>query len=355
MAADVKNAASAWKRFASRVLLSVATAAVVGGLVAGVTKLAGTSWAAVAGTLRQVSFLDLVVLLLVWIIGLWCHSWVLTAALPGLTRGRALLLNVSGSAISDLLPFGAAAGTGVNLAMIRSWNFSATRFASFTTISNLWNVMAKLALPAGVLTAALLSGAIQSARLVVVAQTALALATTLGVVAVAVIADGRAASGVGRAVDRIAGVALKSVGSKRVTSLAQSLPAVRQETAAVIRQGWLQLSVGVVSYLLLQGVLWFLCLQAVGTVPATTVVAVGFTVERVLSMLPFTPGGAGLAEAGSIAVLVSLGGDPVTMTAGVLLYRGFAFLLEIPVGGAGLLAWFWHQRRTVRRALVIAP
>jgi uncharacterized membrane protein YbhN (UPF0104 family) len=76
-------------------------------------------------------------------------------------------------------------------------------------------------------------------------------------------------------------------------------------------------------------------------------VLAAFAVERVLSMLPFTPGGAGLAEAGSIATLVSLGGDPLSVTAAVLLFRAFAFLIEIPVGGAGILAWMWVNRRRV--------
>ena len=313
----------------------------------------GPSWTAVLHTVRGVSWLELVGLTVVWAAGLWCHSWVLTAALPGLSRRRALLLNLSGSAVADLLPFGAAAGAGLNLAMVRSWKFAGTAYASFTVIHNVWNVVAKLALPAVVLSVALLSGSVSSPGLLALAELALALTAGLTLAAVAAIADARAASALGRSLDRVLAGGWRLVGSARRTHLGALLPAIRRESATVIARGWPQLTAGVISYLVLQAVLWSLCLGAVGRVPAVPVLLAGFAVERALSVLPFTPGGAGMAEAGSIAVLVSLGGDLITTTAGVLLYRGFAFLLEIPVGGAGLAVWLWAQHRPGRAPAVL--
>jgi uncharacterized membrane protein YbhN (UPF0104 family) len=328
-----------------QILLSILAGGVVAGLVFIIPRTAGTSWAEVAGSLRQVRPLDLALLTVVWAAGLWCHSWVLTAALPGLSRRRALLLNVCGSAVSDLIPFGAAAGTGINLAMVRSWKFSAARFATFTTISNLWNVLAKLGLPALVLAFALATGTLQSGRLVATAEIALLILVLIVGVATVSIMSERGAAAVGRLADRVISLLLRAVGSTRTPRLAATIPAVRADTAEVIRQGWPQLTAGVTSYLLLQGVLWWMCLDVFNSTLGFNAVLAGFAVERVLSMLPFTPGGAGLAEAGSVAVLVSLGGDPVTVAAAVLLYRGFAFLLEIPVGGLGILSWLWQQRR----------
>ena len=340
---------------AGRALVVSALALIVSAGVFWLARTSGPSWIAVRGDLRQVGLTDLAVLTIVWAIGLWCHSWVLTAALPGLSRRRALLLNVSGSAVSDLIPFGAAAGAGMNLAMMRSWNVDLTRYASFTAVHNLWNVMAKLGLPALVLAMALMNGTLTSGRLVLTAEVALAATVVLGIISVAGIASARTAELLGKSADLVITKVSRAIGARRTPHLARTLPAVRHEIATVIRRGWPQLTAGVVSYLVMQAVLWALCLRAIGDVPGPTVVLAGFAVERVLSMLPFTPGGAGLAEAGSIAVLVSLGGDPVVMAAGVLLYRGFAFLLEIPVGGAGVLAWFWAQRRLPNARPVVAP
>jgi uncharacterized membrane protein YbhN (UPF0104 family) len=341
--------------FTVRLLLpTLATTAVVVG-VWWLAKSAGPSWAAVRVSLRQVSLLDLGGLTLVWAAGLWCHSWVLTAAMPGLSRRRALLLNVSGSAVSDLIPFGAAAGAGVNLAMMRSWKFSLTACASFAVVHNVWNVLAKLALPTAILALVLANGTVRSPGLTIVVELALATGAVLGLTSVAVIANARIATGLGRTLDRLIGQVRRLIGSTRTTQLGQTLPAIRSQTAGIIRRGWLPMTAGMVSYLAMQAVLWALCLNAVGTVPTPTIMLAGFAVERVLSMLPFTPGGAGLAEAGSIAVLVSLGGDPVTTAAGVLLYRGFAFLLEIPVGGVGLLAWLGLRRWSRRMTPIVTP
>jgi uncharacterized membrane protein YbhN (UPF0104 family) len=80
-----------------------------------------------------------------------------------------------------------------------------------------------------------------------------------------------------------------------------------------------------------------------------TVVLAAFAVDRIMSMVVLTPGGTGFAEAGTAAALVALGGAPAAMAAGVLLYRGFIFALEIPVGGAWLFGWLWTHRRGLRR------
>ena len=67
-------------------------------------------------------------------------------------------------------------------------------------------------------------------------------------------------------------------------------------------------------------------------------------VERLGTLVPITPGGAGIAEIGAVAWLVGSGLDPVQAVAGVLLYRVFVFALEIPVGGVLLGGWAWWER-----------
>ena len=65
----------------------------------------------------------------------------------------------------------------------------------------------------------------------------------------------------------------------------------------------------------------------------------GFAVDRVLTLVVLTPGAVGFTEAGTAAALTALGGAPAVMAAGVLLYRGFTYALEIPVGGVWLGGW----------------
>ena len=72
-----------------------------------------------------------------------------------------------------------------------------------------------------------------------------------------------------------------------------------------------------------------------------------------LSLVLVTPGGVGVPETGCVALLVALGGDPATSAAGVLLYRLFTYLLEIPVGGLGI-AW-WVSRGKAHAELTPTP
>ncbi len=122
----------------------------------------------------------------------------------------------------------------------------------------------------------------------------------------------------------------------------------RDRVAEVVGRRWLQLSLGTLGYAVLQAVLLWACLRVVGGPLSVTVVLAAFAVDRIMSMVVLTPGGTGFAEAGAAAALVALGGAPAAMAAGVLLYRGFIFALEIPVGGAWLVGWLWAHRRQVR-------
>ena len=93
-------------------------------------------------------------------------------------------------------------------------------------------------------------------------------------------------------------------------------------------------------YLVLLGV----CLHVVGLAPAFAVVLMAAAIERLGTLIPLTPGGTGVAEVGTIAWLVATGLPPVSVVAGVLLYRVFIIVLDIPVGGLVLAAWAWAHR-----------
>jgi uncharacterized membrane protein YbhN (UPF0104 family) len=116
--------------------------------------------------------------------------------------------------------------------------------------------------------------------------------------------------------------------------------------ASTIGARWAQLSIATFGYGVLQALLLWACLHAVDGHLSPVVVLAGYAVDRIMTMVFLTPGGTGFAEAGAASALVALGGAPAAMTAGVLLYRGFTFALEIPVGGVWTGAWFLlHKRR----------
>lgn len=316
---------------------SIVAVTAVGVLLLELPQTLGTTWSMVVGTLDLLSWRDLAVLASLWLAGLVCYAGVLTSSLPGLTRPRALLLNLTGSAVANIAPFGGVAGVGLNFAMVRSWKFSSTSFATFTAVSNLWNWLAKLALASVVLGSLLVHGGLPAGPILTGLRVAMILVAGVLVLATVVLARKTISGGLGRLLDRVVWF--------RPTAFATAMPTLRSAVVQVLRERWRSLSLGMMGYLGLQAALLGACLAALDSNLGAAAILAGFAAERLATLVPLTPGGAGLADTVCAGVLVALGGDPVVVAAAVVLYRGFTFLLEIPVGGVGIVGWLLLRRR----------
>ena len=58
------------------------------------------------------------------LLGLWCYTFTFTGSLRGLSHSKALIVNLCGSSVSNLLPGGGAVGLAATYAICRSWGFS---------------------------------------------------------------------------------------------------------------------------------------------------------------------------------------------------------------------------------------
>ena len=103
---------------------------------------------------------------------------------------------------------------------------------------------------------------------------------------------------------------------------------------------------GMTTYAVLQATLLWLILHMLGSSLDLVYVFAGFSFGRLLTLLVVTPGGVGIAETGSAALLVALGGDAAVVAAGTLLFSAITFALEIPVGGVCGLLWWRRSTRT---------
>ena len=304
----------------------------------------GTTWDEIGRTLARVSFTDVLLLTGLWALALFCYSFVLTGSLPGLRRRRAMTLNLTGSAVANVAPLGGAWGVGLNALMLRRWGYAGKDIASFMMISNIWNVLAKLAVSAVVISLLAVGGvsvplSAHGARAVVISAAVAVLLIVL------CLTSRRACTAAGWVGDVVANPVLRVCHVHHRTSLHTQLPTVRRVMIQVVRARWPLMSVGMVSYLCLQALLLWVCLEMVGNEFTFAAVLTAFAVDRLLTAVPLTPGGSGVVEAGTAAALIALGGAPTTVAAAVLLYRSFTFLAEIPVGGVWALGWFATQRR----------
>ncbi|WP_432989185.1 lysylphosphatidylglycerol synthase domain-containing protein [Dactylosporangium sp. CA-233914] len=279
----------------------------------------------------------------VWLLGLVVHTSVLTASLPGLSHRRALTLNLSGSAVSNVLPLGGVAGTVLNLGMVRGWGHTGLEFARFVVVSKAWDLIAKLIMPLVAVAALLLAHAGPFGHRLLWLVCA-AVCAAAGVLVVAAL--------LGRAAPLLRLVALAERAWVRLRRRRPDLDpgwsaataALLEGTDRLVRRRWAELSWGMAGYWVLQGALLWLSFKAIHVYLPWPVILAGLVAERLLTLAAITPGGAGLVEAGTIAVLIALGADPTGALAGVLLYRAFVFVAEIPVGGLATALWLLGRR-----------
>lgn len=323
------------RRAAPLVLLPLAAL-----LVVMVPRAAGTSWTGVVAALGAVPPLVMTVLAGIWIAGLACNSVALAASLPGLTVRRALLLSLSGSAAANVLPLGGAAGVGLNYAMTRRWGFSAASFSAYTATTNVFDVAAKLVLAATAGVVLVLDGSTTAVH--IGAPTAGLL--MLPPLSLALLLHPRWAALVGRGADGATRRVGHLVGRPVSTHLGRQLPGLAARTRGVIRQRWGRLTVGTAGYVALLALLFAGCLHAVGVDLTLPLLVTGLAADRVLTLLPITPGGVGVVEGGTALVLTALGAAPEPVVSGVLLYRAFTYFAEIPVGGVSAALWTLRGR-----------
>jgi uncharacterized protein (TIRG00374 family) len=332
--------------------VSAGVAAAAVALLVSVPASVGTSWTNVLGALEALPVLTLAVLALLWIAGLTCNSVALAASLPGLTTRRALTLSLSGSAVANLLPLGGAAGVGLNYAMTQSWGFSRKSFATYTVTTNVFDVASKLAVVAAASAILLVGG--DAALLHQGATTALEALLVLPVLG-AVLLHQPSAARLGRALDRLAGAVGSVIRRPLRTRLHERLPHLSAATVGLIQRRWGRLAVGTVSYAGLQVLLLWACMHAAGLDLGVASLAGAFAVDRLLTLLPLTPGGLGLVEGGMAAALTALGAASEPVVLGVVLYRAFTYLAEIPVGGLTAMVWTLRRRRRNRSSAPQPP
>ncbi|MFC5182812.1 lysylphosphatidylglycerol synthase transmembrane domain-containing protein [Actinomadura harenae] len=329
----------------ARAVLSVLSLAGAIGLLAALPYLVGVNWEVIFHELGDLSLGELVGLTLLWSAGLWAYTFVLTASLPGLRHWQALLMNAVGSAVSNLLPFGGAAGLAMTFAMARGWGHRNASITVSALVTGVWNVMARLLLPAAGIVALLVAGELPNRRTAVMAF--LAAAVILGILAVLVLAlrSPKAA----HAVDvRLRATARRLPGraGRWLVKADGALLSVRDKAVDVLRTGWRRLTLGMLAYLLFQATLLYGCLVAVGAhVQVAEVVAV-FAINRMLTTAVVTPSGAGISETGTAALLVSFGVPAGPAAAATILYSFFTYAAEIPAGGLGWLVWLLCRRGT---------
>ena len=278
------------------------------------------------------------------------YAFVWMSVTPGLGFGRAMVMTQAATAVTNTVPtVGPAIGVSMTYTMYRSWGYSGSRTSVAVLVSGVWNTFVKLALPVLALALVLLLQGGAGGGRVTLALAGIATLVAAIVVFALVLRSEQLAERFGLLAGRVASRLLGLVRRPPVQGWELATVKFRTRTLELLEHGWVPITAAtLVSHLSLYLVL-LACLRAVGVSDAEVSwaqVLVVFAFMRLITIVPYTPGNAGVVELLLIAPLVAAGGDREQVTAAVLVYRALTWGLQIPVGVACYLWWRRSQRRT---------
>jgi uncharacterized protein (TIRG00374 family) len=296
------------------------------------------------GVIKGLSWEWLVALCAATILNLLTFAPPWMVALPGLRFRSALALTQISTALSIVLPAGAAVGIAGSYGVLRRWGFAGREIARAVTVVSLWNQFANLSYP--VIAVALLSvtGG-QSPVLVTAAIVGVAVLAVAVAALTAVLASDRTATGTGDLTARIVNAFRRRLRREAVLWGGTSFERFRRDAVDLLQRRWLHLTLATYLGTLTIFLLLLLSLRAFG-VPGSEVSVVeafaAWSLARLLGSVPITPGGIGVVELGLTGALVGFGGNNAGVVAAVLVYR---FLTIVPTVAFGLVAATTVRRR----------
>ena len=290
-------------------------------------------WAVV----RQLSWQWVLALLGATILNLLTFAPPWMVALPGLRFRSALVLTQVSTALSIVVPAGAAVGIAGAYGMLRRWGFPTRDIARAVTVVSLWNQFANLSYPIIAVFLLTASGG-DSPVLATAAFVGVAILGIAVAMLTAVLASDRTALGIGDLAARAVNWVLHRFGRGPVLWGGLSFERFRQDAVDLLRRRWHVLTLATYGGTLTVFLVLLVSLRAFGVSSAEVSVVEAFgawSLDRILGSFPITPGGIGVVELGLSGALVGFGGDNAGVVAAVLVYR---FLTMVPTVVLGLVA-----------------
>jgi putative heme transporter len=328
-------------------------------LIWGLPYFAKTSWTDIWTVIRTIPLSHALAFQALMLLGLYSYTFTFTGSLRGLSHGKALIVNLCGSSVSNLLPGGGAVGLAATYAVCRSWGFSRRATSTSVIVTGVWNVMARIALPVVAIAALWFGGVTLPPALTDLAVAGMFTGLAILAAFVAIMASERAAQWIGRALDKVLGPLTRRRRAKKAADAAEQALAAGHEAPApmppmsieelvtdlrarindVVGSGWWSMTLGMVGFFGAYYVLFVLIMRETGVTLPLNLLFAAFAIGRLLTAVGITPGGMGITETATSAVLVGWGAEAAGATAGVVLFSIFTHLMEVPLGALGWLLW----------------
>jgi uncharacterized protein (TIRG00374 family) len=270
------------------------------------------------------------------------------ALLPGLRFWPALMMTQATTALSIVVPGGAAVGIATSYGMLRRSGFASRDVARSLTLVSLWNQLANLAYP--IVAVFLLT--IAGEETTVLATVAFVGVAVLGVVVAAlvlVLYSNRMAGEIGDLAAQAATGIKARFNREPVPWSGGSFERFRVGVVDILKRRWHLLTLATLAGSLSVFVVLLVSLRALQVPSAEVSVVEAFaawSLARILGSIPITPGGIGVVELSLTAALIGFGGNNAGVVAAVLVYRFLTIVPTLVLGSAAALVW----RRLVRNA-----
>ena len=236
--------------------------------------------------------------------------------------------------------------------MYDSWGFTKEQTSVSITASFFFVTGAKVSLPIFGAVALWWYGRLGSEVPDLTAVALIAAAVLIGAVIVltTVLRSAELAGAIGRwigaAAHRLAGPFRIQVEQDLAEALATTLVNFQSSAGQLIKKVWWKAAAAALFAQFMQFLILLTALRGVGITSEILNAAeifAAFSLVQIITSIPISPGGLGIAEAAYITFLV-VESDPEMaelVTAGTLIYRLFSWILIIPAGG---IVWLWWSR-----------
>ena len=309
----------------------------------------------VAAAFQALTLSQIAVMTILGVIAWFVSGLVFCALIPGVSilRGPTSWLILSG--IGASVPFGPW-NMGVLWVVIRGWGIANIPATSGIALYGIVNELSRLFLPLFAILLLAVTGVLAGVQNADTAWTIAILSAVAFVIAtaliIAVVRSERAADWLGRTGQRIVSWMLRRLGREGTPDVSGSIHRFRDQLGIVIRRrGLAALGVSILSQFAWVIVL-IVALRLTG-VPESALnpgeVFAVYALVMVITIIPLSPGGAGVPELLFISGLTTIAGNgyEAAVTAGVFLYRLYYWFLPIPLA--------WILLKVVRRGKSMLP
>ena len=309
----------------------------------------------VAAAFQALTLGQIVAMTVLGVIAWFVSGLVFCALIPGLSivRGPMSWLILSG--IGSSVPFGPW-NMGVLWVIVRGWGIGNIPATSGIALYGVVNELSRLFLPLFAVVVLAATGTLAGVKnadtawvIALISAVAFVVATAL---IVAVVRSERAADWLGRTGQRIVTWTMRRLGRDGAPDISASIHRFRDQLGVVIRRhGLIALGTSIASQFAWVIVL-IVALRVTG-VPESALspgdVFAVYALVMVITIIPLSPGGAGVPELLFISGLTAIAGSQYesAITAGVFLYRLYYWFLPIPLA--------WILLKVARRGRSMLP